>query len=87
MEDFIINHYDKWLHFLISGTLTVWLIFLPKKTYIKIIGFGVCLAIAFSKEFIIDLWLDKGTFEWLDIIYTTIIPVIGLIVSLILRKK
>ena len=57
---------DKLLHF-ICGTyiyLIVSVLLAPMLSIVLVIIAG------FAKEFIWDKWLNKGTFEWMDIVYT-----------------
>ena len=57
---------DKLLHF-ICGTyiyLIASVLLTPMLSILLVIIAG------FAKEFIWDKWLNKGTFEWMDIVYT-----------------
>ena len=70
---------DKLLHF-ICGTyiyLIASVLLTPMLSILLVIIAG------FAKEFIWDKWMDKGTFEWADIIYTVAGGVLALILSII----
>ena len=70
---------DKLLHF-ICGTyiyLIASVLLTPMLSIVLVIIAG------FAKEFIYDKWLDKGTFEWMDIIYTITGGVVAMILSLV----
>ena len=87
MENFITENYDKWLHFLVMGMLSVWMVGLAKTKSKKWVAFSLCVLIAASKEVVFDFWLGKGNAELMDFLFSMIMPLIGLIVSLILRRK
>ena len=70
---------DKLLHF-IAGTyiyLTASVLLTPMLSIVLVIIAG------FAKEFIWDRWLGKGTFEWMDIIYTITGGVVAMMLSLV----
>ena len=70
---------DKLLHF-ICGTyiyLIASVLLTPMLSILLVIIAG------FAKEFIWDRWLGKGTFEWMDIIYTITGGVVAMILSLV----
>ena len=70
---------DKLLHF-IGGTyiyLIASVLLTPMLSILLVIIAG------FAKEFIWDRWLGKGTFEWMDIIYTITGGVVAMILSLV----
>ena len=68
---------DKLLHF-ICGTyiyLIASVLLTPMLSIVLVIIAG------FAKEFIWDKWLGKGTFEWMDIVYTIAGGLMALIFS------
>ena len=70
---------DKLLHF-ICGTyiyLIASVLLTPMLSILLVIIAG------FAKEFIWDRWLDRGFFEWMDIIYTITGGVVAMILSLV----
>lgn len=70
---------DKLLHF-ICGTyiyLIASVLLTPMLSMMLVIIGG------FAKEFIWDKWLNKGTFEWMDIIYTIAGGVMAMILLLV----
>ena len=71
---------DKWKHVVI-GFMMIWLPIL-----LGFYGLVAALIIALLiKEVIWDLLMNKGTFEWLDAIYTMIFPSIAYIVILLIK--
>ena len=70
---------DKLLHF-ICGTyiyLIASVLLTPMLSIVLVILAG------FAKEFIWDKWLNKGTFEWMDIIYTIAGGIMAMVLSLV----
>ena len=70
---------DKLLHF-IAGTyiyLIASVLLTPMLSIVLVIIAG------FAKEFVWDKWLDKGAFEWMDIVYTITGGVVAMMLSLI----
>ena len=70
---------DKLLHF-IAGTYIYLFMVLFAPIWIAI---SVVIVAGFVKEFIWDKWLDKGCFEWMDIIYTITGGVVAMVLSLV----
>lgn len=50
---------------------------LPYPQFGVLIGFGASVLIGAAKELIYDLWMKKGTAEWIDFIGTTIGGLVG----------
>lgn len=76
-----LENYDKWLHLLISGMLSLWMLILANTKSKVWIGFTICLLIAAGKELFYDMYLGKGNPEFLDFVYTIILPIIVLIIK------
>ena len=70
---------DKLLHF-ICGT---YIYLIASVLLTPILSIGLVIIAGFAKEFIWDRWLGKGTFEWMDIIYTVSGGICVLIINLI----
>ena len=70
---------DKLLHF-ICGT---YIYLIASVLLTPILSIGLVIIAGFAKEFIWDKWLEKGCFEWMDIIYTVSGGICVLIINLI----
>lgn len=71
---------DKWKHTII-GFMMIWL-----PVLFGFYGWLGAVAIAFLiKEMIWDELMKKGTFEWLDAIYTLIFPTVTYILLLVFK--
>ena len=70
---------DKLLHF-ICGTYIYLIASVLLTTMLSIL---LVIIAGFAKEFIWDRWLGKGTFEWMDIVYTITGGVVAMILSLV----
>ena len=57
---------DKLLHF-ICGT---YIYLIASVLLTPMLSVMLVIIAGFAKEFIWDRWLGKGTFEWMDIVYT-----------------
>ena len=68
---------DKLLHF-ISGT---YIYLIASVLLTPMLSVMLVIIAGFAKEFIWDRWLDKGTFEWMDIVYTIAGGLMALIFS------
>ncbi len=70
---------DKLLHF-ICGT---YIYLIASVLLTPILSILLVIIAGFAKEFVWDKWLGKGTFEWMDIIYTITGGVVAMILSLV----
>ena len=70
---------DKLLHF-ICGT---YIYLIASVLLTPMLSVMLVIIAGFAKEFIYDKWLDKGTFEWMDIVYTVSGGICVLIINLI----
>ena len=70
---------DKLLHF-ICGT---YIYLIASVLLTPMLSVMLVIIAGFAKEFIWDKWLGKGTFEWMDIIYTITGGVGAMILSLV----
>lgn len=71
--------HDKCFHF-IAGT---YIYLIASVLLTPILSIGLVIIAGFAKEFIWDRWLDKGAFEWMDIVYTITGGVVTMILSLV----
>ena len=70
---------DKLLHF-ICGT---YIYLIASVLLTPMLSVMLVIIAGFAKEFIWDRWLDRGFFEWMDIIYTITGGVVAMILSLV----
>ena len=70
---------DKLLHF-ICGT---YIYLIASVLLTPMLSVMLVIIAGFAKEFIWDRWLGKGTFEWMDIVYTVSGGICVLIINLI----
>ena len=70
---------DKLLHF-ICGT---YIYLIASVLLTPMLSVMLVIIAGFAKEFVWDKWLGKGTFEWMDIIYTITGGVVAMILSLV----
>ena len=69
---------DKLLHF-ICGT---YIYLIASALLTPMMSILLVIIAGFAKEFIWDKWLDKGTFEWMDIVYTVVGGLMAMILLL-----
>ncbi len=69
---------DKLLHF-ISGT---YIYLIASVLLTPMLSVMLVIIAGFAKEFIWDKWLNKGTFEWMDIVYTIVGGLMAMILLL-----
>ena len=70
---------DKLLHF----TCGTYIYLIASVLLTPMLSVMLVVIAGFAKEFIWDRWLGKGTFEWMDIIYTITGGVVAMILSLV----
>ena len=82
-KESIMNRIDLLQHFT-YGTLIAFFVINSFVTIGVWYGFGICVAIAVGKEVIWDKWMKKGTFDWLDMVFT-IAPAVMILLTILNR--